>query len=154
MIETNKYYFKELDVRETFKQDLEDIFLTDEVYEELGTEVYIIASGRHDQTTFPCIYIDITNSSTAPAYSSNTEIQGYSNFTVSFDIYSKDMEKYKQDDAVIRIAEILINGIQKKYHSLILTLNQQLPNLDNTVSRKQVRFEGVMDNRSNFIYSN
>lgn len=153
-METNKYYFKELEVRDTFKNDLEDIFLTDEVYEELGTEVYIIASGKQQATTFPCIYIDIIGSSTSSQYSTNTEIQGYTNFTVSFDIYSKDLEKYNQEEAVIRISEILINGLQNKYHCLIMTLNQQLPNLDSTVSRKQVRFEGVMDNRDNLIYSN
>ena len=154
MIETNKYYFKELGVRDTFKQDLEEIFSETEIYDELGTEVYIISSGKQESTTFPCIYVDITNSSTAPRYSSNTEIQRLTTFTVSFDIYSKDLEKYNQDDAVIKIAEILIQGIQKKYHSLIMTLNQALPNLDSTVSRKQVRFEGVMDNKNNFIYSN
>lgn len=151
---TNQYYFKELDVRDTFKNDLEDIFLTDEVYTELGTEVYIITGGKQELTTFPCIFVDITNSSVTTRYSSNTEIQRLSNFTISFDIYSKDLDKYNQDDAVIKIAEILVDGIQKKYHSLVMTLNQALPNLDTTVSRKQVRFEGVMDNKSNFIYSN
>lgn len=154
MIETNKYYFKELGVRDAFKQDLEDIFSEPEIYNELGTEVYIIGSGKQELTTFPCVYVDIPNSSVAPRYSSNTEIQRLTTFTVSFDIYSKDIEKYNQDDAVIRIAEILIHGIQKKYHSLTMTLNQALPNLDATVSRKQVRFEGVMDNKNNFIYSN
>lgn len=153
-MESNKYYFKELDVRDTFKQDLEDIFSDPEVYNELDAEVYIIASGRKDSTTFPCIYIDIINSSVAQPYSSNTEIQMFTNFTVSFDIYSKNLEKYNQDDAVIRIAEILVKCIQKKYHSLLMTLNQPLPNIDPTVSRKQVRFEGVIDNKDNFIYSN
>lgn len=154
MIETNKYYFKELGVRDTFKKDLEDIFSEPEIYNELGEEVYIIGSGKQESTTFPCIYVDITNSSNSTRYSSNTEVQRLTNFTVSFDIFSKDIERYNQDDAVIKIAEILIHGIQKKYHSLVMTLNQPLPNLDSTVSRKQVRFEGIMDNKNNFIYSN
>lgn len=151
MIQQNKYYFKELEVRNAFKYDLYDIF--SDVYDELGTEVYIIAGQKKEKTTFPCIYIDITTSSTAERYSSNTEIQHFTDFTITFDIYSKELEKYNQDDAVIKISEILINGLQRKYHSLVLTLNQPLPNLDTTVSRKQVRFEGVMDNKENCIYT-
>lgn len=152
MRETNKYYFKELDVRNTFKQDLEDIFLTDEVFDDLGTKVYIITENKQ-ATTFPCILVSVSGNSNATNYASNTEIQRFTNFTLSFDIYSKELETYSQDDAVIKIAEILVHGIQQKYHSLIMTLNQPLPNLDASVSRKQVRFEGVMDNMNNTIYS-
>lgn len=153
MIEQNKYYFKELETKEAFKFDLEEIFSKADVYLDLGVEVYPIADGKKEKTTFPCIYIDISNSANASRYASSTEIQRYTDFTLTFDIYSKDLEKYTQDQAVAKIAEILINGIQRKYHSLILTLNQYLPNLDETVSRKQVRFEGTMDNKDNFIYS-
>lgn len=154
MITQNQYYFKELESKDTFKKDLEEIFSNKDVYNELGTEVYIIANGKRENTTFPCIYIDFGPNSAAERHSSNTEIQHYTDFTLSFDIYSKELEKYTQDDAVIRISEILIHGIQRKYHSLLMTLNQPLPNLDSTVSRKQVRFEGTMDNKENFIYTN
>lgn len=153
MIEQNKYYFHELEVRKAFKHDLEMIFSDYDVYEELGAEVYIIADSKQEKTTFPCIYVDISNSSVNRAYSSNTEIQHFTDFTVAFDIYSKELDNFSQDEAVVRIGEILINGLQRKYHSLTMTLNQWLPNLDSSISRKQIRFEGVMDNKENFIYS-
>lgn len=153
-METNTAYFHTLDVRNAFGADIEEIFSNEDIYDELGTEIYVISSPRQDSTTFPCIYVDIINPTTSTQYSSNTEIQGYSNFTVSFDIYSKELETYNKDDAVMRISEYLINGIQKKYHCLTLSLNQALPNIDATVSRWQVRFTGVMDNRDNLIYSN
>ena len=154
MIQQNKYYFKELDVRNAFIDDAKAIFADNDVIDKLGTEVYIVSGTKKERTTFPCIYVDITNHSNAERYASNTEIQRYTDFTITFDIYSKELDQYNQDDAVIVISEILIEKIQNKYHSLILTLNQQLPNLDQTVSRKQVRFEATMDNEFNLIYSN
>lgn len=153
MIQQNKYYFKELDIRNAFRKDVEEIFADNDVIDKLGTDVYVVSGTKKEKTTFPCIYVDVTNSSVAERHSSNTEIQHYTDFTITFDIYSKELDQYNQDDAVIVISEILIEKIQNKYHSLIITLNQQLPNLDQTVSRKQVRFEGVMDNKENFIYT-
>lgn len=150
---TQNYYFKSLEVKDTFKNVLEDIFIEDNVYADLGTEVFIISRRKKEKPTFPCIYID-TNSSENTRYASSTSIHRMSDFTLIFDIYSKDLENYSQDDAVEKIAEVLTNGIQRKYHCLRQTLNQPLPNLDETVSRWQVRFEGTMDNSNNFIYSN
>ena len=150
----NTQYFHKLQVKEAFRISLEDIFGKNEIYDELGTEVYIIARNKKQMPTFPCIFIDFPQNSTSSEYSTSSEIQGYTNFTVSFDIYSKDLKNYTQDDAVERIAEILIDGLQKKYFNLRLTLDQPLPNLDETISREQVRFEGVYDNAENAIYSN
>lgn len=149
----NTQYFHKLDVKDTFKESLEEIFLDEEVYNELGTEVYIIGRRQKQLPTYPCIFIDFPQNSVNTRYSSSSEIQGYTNFTISFDIYSKDLNNYTQDDAVEKIAEILIDGLQKKYFNLTLTLDQPLPNLDETISREQVRFEGVYDNSNNSIYS-
>lgn len=153
MIEQNTLYFHELEVRDAFRKDVEQIFSNREIKKQLGASIYVISGTKKEDTTFPCIYVDILLPSVAEEYSSNTEIQHFTNFTISFDIYSKELDKYNQGDAVIAISQILINGIQRKYHSLTMTFNQPLPNLDQTVSRKQVRFRGVMDNKENFIYS-
>ncbi len=149
----NEYYFHTLDVREAFRADAEEIFSNEQIYEELGCEVYVLAGSNKKSTSFPCIYTEITNAPTASEHSSNTEIQRFTDFTLTFDIYSKDLEAYNQDDAVVRLSEILVQNLQKKYHSLTVTLNQPLPNMDQTVSRWQVRFRGTFDNGNNFIYS-
>lgn len=149
----NTQYFHKLDVRDAFKKSLDKIFADKNIYDELGCEVYIVGRKKKSKPTFPCIFIDFPQNSTARQYSSSTEIQGYTSFTISFDIYSKELKNYTQDDAVARIAEILIDGLQKQYFNLQLTLDQPLPNLDDTISREQVRFEGVYDNANNQIYS-
>lgn len=150
---TQNYYFHTLEVKDTFKRDLEEIFQQQDNYDDLGTEVYIIARAKKEKTTFPCIFIDAySNQNTS--YDSSTSIHRMSDFTLTFDIYSKDLTNYNQEDAVERIAEILTYGIQNKYKCLRQTLNQPVPNLDTTVSRWQVRFEGVIDNENNVIYSN
>lgn len=149
----NDLYFHLLETRNAFKQDVDSIFSVSAVFNELKTEVYTLSGVNQQPTSFPCIYIDITDSSINNSYSSSTQIQRYTNFVVTFDIYSKDLKKLNQDDAVATISEYLISGLQKKYHSLRMTLNRPLPNLDITVSRWQVRFEGTMDNENYNIYS-
>ena len=149
----NNYYFHTLEVRDAFRQDIETIFSDSDVYRDLGCEVYVLSGSNKKSTSFPCIYTDITNAPTASEHSSNTEIQRFTSFTLTFDIYSKDLDSYDQDDAVTHISEILVEKLQNKYQSLTLTLNQPLPNMDQTVSRWQVRFRGMYDNSNNFIYS-
>ena len=149
----NTQYFHKSDIRDTFRKDLEEIFGTQEIYDKLGAEVYIVKQDKKQKTTFPCIYIDFPQVSANTRYSSSSAIQGYTNFTISFDIYSKDLKNIGQDDAVEQIAEILIDGLQRKYFNLTLAMDQPLPNLDETVSREQVRFSGVYDNAKNAIYS-
>lgn len=147
------YYFHKIDIKSNFKQVVDDIFSDTTIYEDLQTDVYTIANKKQERTTFPCIYIDVVSVESAYDMDSSTSIQRYSDFTISFDIYSKNLKKYAQDDAVARIAEYLIDGLQQKYNCLVLEYDRPLPNLDRTVSREQVRFTGTMDNSSNFIYS-
>lgn len=149
----NELYFHLLETRNAFKNDIEEIFANTDIYSVLKTEVYTLSGVNQQPTSFPCIYIDITDSNANTRYSSSTQIQRYTDFVLTFDIYSKDLKKLNQDDSVATISEILISELQKKYHSLRMTLNRPLPNLDQTVSRWQVRFEGTMDNETNNIYS-
>lgn len=148
------YYFHKIDVKDNFKKVVEDIFADEDIYNDLKTDVYVIANKKQERTSFPCIYIDVISVSNADRMNSSTSIQRYSDFTISFDIYSKTLKKYAQDDAVTRMAEYLVSGIQKKYNCLVLEMQQPLPNLDRTVSREQVRFSGTLDNLDNNIYSN
>ena len=142
-----------LDVRNAFKKEVEDIFSNRQVYNSLQSEVFVLSGVNQQPTSFPCIYVDISDSNASQRYSSSTQIQRYTDFTLTFDIYSKDLKKLNQDDAVIKISEILIKNFQQKFHCLIMQLNRPLPNLDQTVSRWQIRFDGTYDNETNNIYS-
>lgn len=151
---TDSYYFHKIDVKNNFKKVVEDIFNNEDIYNDLKTDVYVIANKKQDRTSFPCIFIDIMSVSSVERMNTSTSIQRFSDFTISFDIYSKTLKKYAQDDAATKIAEYLIDGIQKTYNCLVLEMQQPLPNLDRTVSREQVRFSGTLDNLDNNIYSN
>ena len=58
----NDLYFHLLETRNTFKQDVDSIFSVSTVFNKLKTEVYTLSGVNQQPTSFPCIYIDITDS--------------------------------------------------------------------------------------------
>lgn len=145
--------FDELEIKDTFKKDLIEEFSKDDVYECLGSEVYIYSTQRKEYTSFPCISIRLLDNNTNTRYSTTENVENFTNFTFEADIYSQDLDKYDRDDAVVKIASLLISSLQAKY-KMSVTMNQNQPNLNKDTYRRIVRMTGIYDNKHNMIYQN
>ena len=143
--------FKELEIKNVFKSDLESLFASTEVYDLLGSEVFIYSNIKKEYTSFPCIQIRILNNSTATKYSTASNIESFTDFTLEIDIFSQDLEDFNSNDSVIKISELVIEKLQSKYKMSII-MNQNQPNLNTDTYRRILRMNGRYDNSENRIY--
>ena len=149
-------YFQENDIIQTLENDLIEIFSVDEAVEKFGTQVDIRSEydDISEDLTFPCILISFDDSSAVDDKSTSSQPQQFTSFVLVFEIYSKGIKEYTPTVATRLVSEYLIQKLQQKYSLLRMTSNRSLPNIDDSVSRKQVTFMGVINNETHMIYSN
>ena len=149
-------YFQENDIIQTLENDLIEIFSVDEAVEKFGTQVDIRSEydDISEDLTFPCILISFDDSSAVDDRATSSQPQQFTSFVFVFEIYSKGIKEYTPTVATRLVSEYLIQKLQQKYSLLRMTSNRSLPNIDDSVSRKQVTFMGVINNETHMIYSN
>ena len=148
-------YFQESEIIKKFEDDLIEIFSTDEAMELFGTS-FEIRSEYDDisnDLSFPCILISFDDFGTAETYSTSEQVQQFTSFVLLFEIYAKGIDD-KTPTATIRlISEYLTRKFQEKYNLLIMSSNRPLPNIDDTIARRQITFTGTLNNQNHMIYS-
>jgi len=146
--------FNELNFIKVIKADIQAIFSTTAIYDVIGNEVNVYTSVNESTTSFPCIFARVLNNSSASRYATAEQGQQFSDITIEFDCYSVEFSDYTKDEAIIYISQELIQGFANKYPLAQMTFNQFMPNLDNLVARKTVRFNCTINNGTNYIYNN
>lgn len=142
--------FDVLSIRDTFKNDIQEIFSN--AYDTLQNEVDVITFNEQE-TTYPCCLVDVLNPISAERYNDNDSTFNYIDLSLNCELYSKSLNDYNNKDAVIKLSQILINGLLTKYPTLVVTRNDNAPFRDD-VSRRVVSFRCTYDNDKNRVYSN
>ena len=152
----NSCYFKENDILETFEEFIKDLFAKDEaktlfpnVDFSFSTEYDYVA----DSVSLPAIFITIDDAVNDNGNSNSSQIQQYTRFSVSFEIFTKELNDLSLQKSSTAISEYIIKNFQLKFGCMILTQNKRLPNIDMTVARRIVTFSGKINNQTNQIYS-
>ena len=118
-------YFQESEIIKKFEDDLNEIFSTDEAVELFGTSIEIRSE-----------YDDISNDLSFPC------------ILISFDDFGT-ADQYSTSEQVQQFT-----SFQQKYNLLIMSSNRPLPNIDDTIARRQITFTGTINNANHMIYSN
>lgn len=149
-------YFQENEILQTLESDLTEIFSTDEAVSLFGTQVDIRSEydDISEDLTFPCILISFDDSSAVDERATSSQPQQFTSFVLAFEIFSKAIKEYTPTVATRLVSEYLIQKVQQKYSLLRITANRYLPNIDDSVARKQITFMGVINNETHMIYSN
>lgn len=155
-VTSGSLYFQENEIIHIFENDLNDIFSTDEAIDLFGTQIEIRSEYDNisDNLSLPCILISIDDSNAVDTRATSTQSQEFTAFTLVFDVFSNGVKDLTPTVSLRLISEYLIKNIQQKYNLLRMTSNRYLPNLDDTISRKQITFYGVINNYNHSIYSN
>lgn len=148
-------YFKETDFIDTIEKDVTEIFSSEEAISLFDTQIYVSSDfdAISDSLIFPCVFIDIESSSANLTHAVASQAQQYSDFILTFEIYSKQVKDITPAKATKLIAEFLIKNLQQKYNLFVLSSNRPLPNLDITISRRMVSFRGTINNQTFMVYS-
>lgn len=149
-------YFQENEILQTLESDLTEIFSTEEAISLFGTQVDVRSEydDISEDLTFPCVLISFDTSSAVDIRATSSQPQQFTEFVLVFEVFSKGINDYTPTVATRLVSEYLIKNIQQKYSLLRMTSNRYLPNIDDSVSRKQVTFMGVINNETHMIYSN
>lgn len=147
--------FKENDILDTFSEQITKIFSRSDIILKVGTQVSVFRyeSTSVDETPLPYISLRMTSSSANDRYAVGNESEIATDFVLSCEIYSDNLERLNKQRAVALIGEILSSELRGVYRCLKVISNIPLPTKTDT-ARKLIKFSGVCDNKHNFIYSN
>lgn len=153
---TGSLYFQENEIILSLENMLNEIFSTDESIEKFGTTVDIRSEYDNisDDLSFPCILISFDDYSADTDRATSTQPQNFTSFVLVFEVFAKSTSMLTPTAVLRQVAEYLIQNLQQKFPLLSLSSNRSLPNLDDTISRRQITFLGKINNETHMIYSN
>lgn len=126
-------------------------FLKDNI-RALKNNIYIYTTSR--KTTFPCVVL---------SYNNNIEIQegidssrelNFQRVSLNIDVYYKDSENIDSNfEETLKLKDKIVNTIEysKNYKNLIKTYDSNVPNIDETICRWRLTFEGVVSVKENYL---
>ncbi len=142
--------FEEIAFRNQFKKCIEEIFA--ENYDTINSAVEVFTE-NDQEPTYPCCLISILNPLSADRHSDSDGTYNFIDFTLNCELYSMQLDDYSKKDAIIKLSQILINGILSKFGTFSVTRNQDVP-FQSNVARRVVSFAGTLDTNKNIIYNN
>ena len=112
----------------------------------------IVKYYTNTSTDFPTISF-ILNDSTNSDDTTVDKTEYYDNYYFTIDIYTKDAKKENKKIASQIINDELTNLTNKffQYYNMKRTLCQYIPNLDDKILRRTLRFQCQINNRGNII---
>lgn len=146
-------YFSELYVKDTFVKEIQSIFESENIVNELGFSVMVYSEfdDKVSNLVLPCILVSINDVSTNTSASSFDNTQYATDFTIECDVYSRDMTDYSRETAVLSIGDVLNHTLTGKYKNFRVS-SVPLPNIDTNIARRLYRFMGTLDNKHNYLY--
>lgn len=131
--------------------DIQEVFNL--AYDELETEVEV-SEEEKQEPTFPCVIVDILNPISAERHIDSGGTYNYIDFSINCDIYAQETEELSAKKFVQKLSQILIEGLTKKYNTLVVTRNKAVPSLYDETKRITTTFRGTLDKIENILYSN
>ena len=155
-IQEGSLYFQESEIIKKFEDDLNEIFSTEEAIELFGSTIEIRSEydDISNDLSFPCILISFDDFGTADEYSTSEQVQQFTSFVLLFEIFAKGIKELTPTATIRLISEYLTKHFQQKYKLLVMSSNRPLPNIDDTIARRQITFTGTINNANHMIYSN
>lgn len=142
--------FDEIAIRNEFIEHIKEVF--NKQYDIIGSEVEVAPRESQD-ATFPCCLVNLIEPVSAENYADSGGTFQFVNFSLNCDLYSKELNNFSIDDSIIKLSNILINGILEKYSNLIVTRNSNVPFRTDTL-RRTITFRCTYDSKNKIIYSN
>lgn len=147
----NTLVFEELELRNTIKQILEDLFITDECYYIFNSDIELkpLDSDVRADSYFPCVTLFVINNGVDNNTSDNLQIQNRTKFTVEINIYTTGATK-KTDNT--KLSKIIEKKLQNKL-GLRFLQNKEVNSEVDKVSRRILRATNIIDNITGIIYN-
>ena len=142
--------FDEIAIRNEFISHIKEAFAKE--IDLIGCDVEV-APRERQEATFPCCLVNIIEPTSNERYADSDGTFNYVSFSLNCDLFSGEIEGYSLDDSIIKLSQILINGILKKYSNLVITRNSVVP-FRTDILRRTITFRCVYDNKNKIIYSN
>lgn len=146
-------FFKELVFKSNVAKILNNFFKKEEVINEIGKEVLFKTQKNKNLPTYPCVFISIINNTNNTKYATPEDGQRYTDLIIQFEVFSKELPNYTKEDATTLVGEKLIEGFCTELSLVDVTLNQPMPNIDETISRRMIQISCTIDNYENKIYA-
>ena len=127
------------------------VFLKDNI-KVLKNNIYIYTTSR--KTTFPCVVLSYNNNIEIQEGIDSSRALHFQRVSLNIDVYYKDSENIDSNfEETLKLKDKIVNTIKysKNYKNLIKTYDSNVPNIDETICRWRLTFEGVVSVKENYL---
>lgn len=112
-------------------------------------ELKIIDTSEQKLVQYPCIYAYVDNNNENEKYRDSSNNENFTNISLSIEIYTNNL-KIKSDILIKQIAKQIKEVLRPV--GLSCTQDIPLPYIEAGISRKRLRFSGIINNNTEIIY--
>lgn len=144
--------FDEQGIIDYIRQELASAFSSSEWKAKLGKKkVKFVDENFGEETSFPVIYIEVTNCVRADGTYDSSKVERFTHFDFIIEFYTQDIGETNKAVLGREMSSKIISVLTKKINPHIIE-NRPVPSPDETLYRRVIEGYGIVDNIENIFY--
>ena len=116
-----------------------------------GKNMKVVDENFGESTTFPVVYVGITDCYQADGTYDSSRDEQYTNFEFEVECYNQEVGKKTKREVGLAINKQLMTALKQSLNPHI-TFNQQLESPDESIYRRRIEGYTIFDNKNKIFY--